>query len=132
MLFRRLFSGETEFLAVVQYRPRQPKVSGGDGDRRFPVAASFDEAACPAAETVLLVSQTGQDGPTAHDQQAAQVGIPGLGDPAQACFAVAAVLAGHQPDPGGELASVLEVVAAAQTGDQRTGGGRAASAMARS
>ena len=74
---------ESEIVAVVQHRPGQPQVLGGDGDRRFPVTASFDQVSRPATEPVLLVAQSGENGAGAHDEQTAQVGVARLGDPAQ-------------------------------------------------
>ena len=85
--------------------------------RRFPVAASFNQGASPTAEAILLVTQTGEDRAGTHDEQAAQVSIPRFGNPAQSCFAAAAVLTWNQADPGGELAAALEVVPTTQAGN---------------
>ena len=109
----------------MQHRPGQSQVLGGDGDRRFPVAASFNQISGPTTESVLLVAESGENGPGAHDEQAAQVGVARLGDPAQPGFAATAVLAGDESGPGGELPTVLEVVTATQAGHQGAGGGRA-------
>ena len=59
--------------------------------------------------------------PGAHHQQAAQVGIAGLRDVAQACVAARAraVLTGHQAEPDGELTARAKVAAIA---DQRFSG----------
>jgi len=73
---------QTKVFAVFQHRPRQPRIFRGYGDHRFPVAASFLQAACPAAEAILFVAQPGQNGARAHDEEAAQAGVARLGDAA--------------------------------------------------
>ena len=105
----------------MQHRPRQPGVLGGNGHHGLPIPSSFDQTARPATEAVLLVAQTGQDGAGAHHQQAAQVSIPGLGDSPQSGFTTTAVLPRYQPDPRRDLATVPEVVAVANTGQEGTG-----------
>jgi hypothetical protein len=69
-------------------------------------------------KVALPVTQSGKDGSGAHDEQTAQVGITGFGDPAQSGFAAAAVLAGDESGLGGELATILEIMTAAQAGNQ--------------
>lgn len=115
----------SEIVAVVQHRPGQAQVLGSDGDSGFPVTASLDQVSGPTTEAVLLVAESRENRSGAHDEQAAQVGIAGLGDPSESGFAATAVLPGDESSPGGELPTVLEVVSAAQTGDQSAGGGRA-------
>ena len=67
----------------------------------------------------------GEDGAGTHDDQVSQVGVASLGDSAQPGFAATAVLAGHQPGPGGELPTIREIMANAQAGHQGAGGGQA-------
>lgn len=116
---------QPEIFAILQHRPGQPRILRGDRHHGSPVAASFDQAACPSAEPVLLGAESGQDGAGAHDEQAVQVMVAGLGDAPQPRFAAAAVLPGNQFDPCGNLAAVGEFVAAAEAGEKRTGGGGA-------
>lgn len=106
-------------------RPCQPQVLGGNGDRCFPVTPSLNQVSGPTTEAVLLLAESGENGSGAHDEQTAQVGIARLGDSAQPGFAATAVLAGDQSGPGGELPTVLEIVATAQAGNQGAGRGRA-------
>ncbi len=116
---------QSKLFAVLQHRPGQPGILRGNGDHRLPVTATFLQATRPATEAVLLVAQTRQDGAGTHDQKTSQIGVAGLGDPSQSGFAAAAVLARRQAHPGRHLASVLEVVPAADTGQERTGADRA-------
>lgn len=105
---------QPEIFAILQHRPGQPRILRGDRDDGSPVAASFDQAARPPAEPVLLGAEACQDGASAHDKQAAQVMVAGLGDAPQPRFAATAVLPWNQPDPRGNLAAVGEFVAAAE------------------
>lgn len=61
----------------------------------------------------------------AENQQPAQVGVALLGDAALALLAPAAVLLGHQPDPGGEVPSRAELGGIAHAGHDGAGGDRA-------
>src|ERR1700704_2298247 len=58
------------------------------------------------------------------DQELAQIAIAGLGDGAQALLAAGRVLRWHEPDPGGELAAVLEAGRIAGRCEQRAGDDR--------
>ena len=116
---------QSEILAVLQHCPSQPRILRGDSHHGAPVAASFDQAARPTAEAVLLVAESGQDGAGTHDQEAAQVTVSGLGDAPQPRLAAAAVLPGNEADPRGDLATVAEFVSTPEAGEQRTGGGGA-------
>ena len=109
----------------MQDRPGQSRILRGNGDHGFPVPPSFDQTPCPAAEAILLVTQSGQDGTGTHNQKTAQVGIASLGDPSQSRLAATAVLPWHQTDPRRHLAAILEVVAVTDAGQQRAGGDRA-------
>ena len=62
--------GQLEILPIFHHRPGEPQVLGGDGDRRFPVTPSFNQTSRPAAEPVLLLTESGKDGSGAHDEQA--------------------------------------------------------------
>ena len=65
---------------------------------------------------ILFVADAVEHRSRTHHQQAAQVAVAGFGDASQPRLAAAAVLAGHQADPRRHLASVIEVVAAADAG----------------
>ena len=106
----------------MQYGPGQACILRGDGNDGAPVAPAFRQAAGPAAEAVLFVAGAVENGACAQDEQTSQVGITGLGDVAESGFAPAAVLAGGQSDPGGNLATIPEVMAVADAGQQCAGG----------
>ena len=106
----------------MQDSPGQPRILRSDGGHCAPVAAAFRQATGPAAEAVLFVADAVEDGACAQDEQTSQVGIAGFGDVAQSGFASAAVLARGQPDPGGDLAAVLEVMAVSDAGQECAGG----------
>ena len=57
-------------------------------------------------------------GRTQHEQSA-QIAITLFGDPTLALFAAAAVLSGHQPDPGRKVPSGVELKRVGNRGDDR-------------
>ena len=116
---------QSKILAVLERCPRQPRILGGDGNDRFPVAAPFNEAPCPATEAILLVAKAVEDSTRTHDQQAPEVAVTGLGDAPEPGFSTAAVLTRCQTDPGGHLSAIVKVVRAAEAGEQCAGGGGA-------
>jgi hypothetical protein len=63
-----------------------------------------------------------QLGSSTMDQQCAQVDIAAFGDPAESGSTTGGVLSGGEPEPGGELSTVLEVAAIADGGDDGAGG----------
>jgi len=127
----RVSSGRhLEGFALGEHGPGHAGVLGCDGDYRLPVAASLLQLKRPDAEPVGLVLGRSQHGACAHHQQAAQVGVTGLGDAPQAGLAARAVLAGHQAEPGGELAPAFEVAPVANHGDHGRGDGLADAAQA--
>ena len=67
----------------------------------------------PSGSRRRACSSRGRYGPGAHHEQRAQVRIAGLGYAAQPRLAARAVLSGHQPEPGGESPSALELVTVA-------------------
>ena len=63
-----------------------------------------------------------KDGTCAHDQQTAQIAVSRIGDPAQSCFAAAAVLSRHESNPSCHLSAVAEVMSVADAGCECAGG----------
>ena len=99
---------EPEVFAILQHRPRQPGVLGGNRHHRAPVAAALDQTARPATEAILLVAQTAENGASAHHEKTAQIGITRLGDAPESRLAAAAVLTRRQTDPRRDLSAVVE------------------------
>ena len=114
-----------EFLTFGEHRPGHAGILGCDCDDGLPVAAPLGQRHRPAAEPVLLPGRSGQRGACPQDQQRSQITVAGLGDAPEALLATGAVLSRHESEPGGELSAVGEVVAVADAGQQRAGGGRA-------
>jgi hypothetical protein len=95
--------------------------------RRFVSLCHRDEPCGPAFEQALEPASLGcgfasrmpdHRGRTQHEQSA-QVAITLFGDPTLARFAAAAVLSGHQPDPGRKVPSGLELKRVGNRGDDR-------------
>ena len=78
------------------------RILRGNGHHRAPVAAARDQTARPTTKVILLIPDAIEYGTRPHDQQTSQVAVSGFGDVAQSSFAAAAVLAGREPDPGGD------------------------------
>lgn len=103
-------------LARGQHRPGEPCVLVGHCHRRDVVVSPSHELAKP--RTGPITARPGQLHQRAAtvDQQRSQVHVPSLADAQQHVLAPAGVLMRHQPDPGSELARVLEVAGVSRTG----------------
>ena len=111
--------------AARQHDPDDAGILGRQCHRCPFVATAGDQFAQPAADSILLVLERGQYRTCAVDQQHAQVLVALFGDAPQAGLAAGAVLPWHQPQPGGQLPSVVELGRVGNAGDQRGGGDRA-------
>ena len=107
---------QAKVLAIFQHRPTHPRILGRNRHHRAPVAASCDYLSRPATEVILLVPNAIEHRSRTHDEQTSQIVVSGLGDVAQSSLAAAAVLTGHEADPGRHLSAILEVMPIADTG----------------
>src|SRR6516165_8774271 len=79
----------------------------------------FPQLAKPAASGILLAPGSPERGARPMDQQGAQVAIATFTDAEQAITAAAGPLLGYEPEPGGELAAILEALPITDCGHQR-------------
>lgn len=103
--------------------PKPVSGFGCNGNRNFPVSSALDQVTHPTAEPFLLIAHTHHDCPSTHQQQASEVGIPRLGNPAWPRFAAITVLPRHHPHPCRQLSAVIKGMPIAQTRHLSTGGG---------
>ena len=95
---------------VGEQRPDDAGVLVGQGDGGNVSVASSDQAREPAVGLISSVRKVSQHRASAMDKQRAQVSVAVLAYAQQPGLAARGVLARYQPDPGGHLPPVLEVL----------------------
>ena len=91
-----------------QQGPEDAGLLRRQGDHRFVKPAPGLERRDPAAGGIGAMRELPHHRAGSVDQQGPQIHIPAFGDPAQPPGAAAGMLAGHQPQPGRQLAPVPE------------------------
>src|SRR5512137_1810895 len=105
--------------------PGYPRNLVGKRDRGYLGRPARHQSAQPWPLVSAMFLRIADDGHRAGDEQPAQVSIALLGDAAESVLAASRVLLGHQPDPGGKIASRSERLPVADLGNQRGGDDRA-------
>jgi len=121
---RKQVSGRSVTLIVREQGPRDAGVL--IGERHCGLVPGFRrlQRLGPGALVIAAPSREHQLAAGAVHEQGSQIRIPALGDAAQALDAAGGMLAGHEPEPGGELPAIAEVVPAADCCDDgRSGDG---------
>src|ERR1700733_8827624 len=102
-----------------QQGPRDSSDLVGQSDYGLvPVHAPIERIE-PYAHPVSRAIQMEHAGPSAVNEQAADVWISALADPKQSRFASGGVLSGHQTEPSSEIPRFPELAAIADRGNQR-------------
>lgn len=97
------------FLVSGQQRPDDARILVGDGHDGAVRPAALPELVHPLAEPIRLADCGSNDRAGAMDQQSSQMLVTAFADPHQDCSISAGMLAWDQPQPGGHVASVVEV-----------------------
>lgn len=98
-----------ELVALREDRPQDAGVLVGDGGECLLVANAGLQLDDPPRQPVVASGRGGKGGACAQNQQSAQVVVALCRDTAEPPLAAAAVLFGHHPNPGGQLATVPEL-----------------------
>ena len=109
-------------LATSKHGPDDPCVLVGDGNRGPVEATPPVKLVDPCVEGVCLPCSRADDGSRAMHEQGSQALASALRDAEEDGALTARVLARDEPDPGGEVTSVLELRAIPDCGDDGGGG----------
>ena len=120
-----LSGGGLVVLAAGEQRPDDARVLRREGDCRDIVRAAPAQALRPAALGIAALRGHAQHRAGAVNEQGAQVHIAVLGHGAESLLAAGGMLPRREPEPSGELATVVEHLGVAHAGDQRRRGDRA-------
>ncbi len=102
-----------------QQSPYDPRRFVSLCHRDEPCGPAFEQAFEPAGLGCGFASGMPDHRGCTQHEQSAQVAITLFGNPSLALFAAAAVLSGHQPDPGRKLPSGVELKRIGNRGDDR-------------
>src|SRR4029077_20776481 len=112
-------------VAVDHDCPGYPRNLVGECNRGDLGRPALHQSPQPRLLSSAVFLRVADDGHCAGDEQPSQVSIALLGDAAAPILAAGRVLLGHQPDPGGEIASRPERPPVADLGNQGGGDDRA-------
>jgi hypothetical protein len=108
--------------ASSKHGPDDPCILVGDRHRGSVEAAPLSKLVDPLIGVIGLVWRCPDNGAGAVDEQRSQVLVATLRDAHQNLAIATRELPGHKPDPGSEMAAILELGAIADRGDDRRGG----------
>ena len=114
----------TEHTVARKHRPQDARILVGQRRHGLLPTDTFLQLHQPLADAVVAFGRAPHGRLGTLDQQGAQVVVATLGDAPEPGLAPGGVLAGHQAEPGAELARVGKLAEFAHAGDQsRRGGG---------